>query len=127
MLAERRRIPSFVESLVPRSTSHLQAAGAVSESRAFMGRALAAAVFSLVLAGCANPCLKLAEKLCECSATTTARDSCKSSASNEQSLVTITTDDEERCSALIDQCDCHSLDTPEGKLACGLARDPDAN
>ena len=30
----------------------------------------------------------------------------------------------DRCGALLDGCDCHTIDTPEGKAACGLSRVP---
>lgn len=84
--------------------------------------ALAAAVLVLSLAGCKNPCLKLAEKICECQTTTTLRDACKQNASAEQSRVTITPEDEQVCEDLYDGCDCHDLDTAEGKQRCGMAR-----
>ncbi|MBI5545431.1 MAG: hypothetical protein HY901_16215 [Deltaproteobacteria bacterium] len=90
-----------------------------------MKRALLAfaAVACLSLAGCKGPCLQLAEKICECEATSTLRDQCKQRASDESSRVTVTVTDEEHCTTLLDGCDCHALDTADGKLACGLARD----
>jgi len=87
--------------------------------------ALAAAALCLPLAGCKNPCLKLAEKICECQTTTTLRDECNARASDEQSRVTITPADETVCTDLYADCDCHALDTVEGKTKCGLARSAD--
>jgi hypothetical protein len=80
------------------------------------------AAFALVLAGCTSPCVKLAQKLCECETTTEAQDNCKTTASEQESLVDVSSEDEDRCSDLIDGCDCHAIDTPQGKIACGLSR-----
>lgn len=85
----------------------------------------AAAILSvLALAGCKSPCVELAEKICECESTSTLRDQCNRRASDEASRVDVTAADEEICTSLVDVCDCHALDTQQGKLNCGLARDP---
>jgi len=81
-----------------------------------------AAVAALSLAGCTSPCVQLAQKLCECQPTTSARDSCNTAATNRASQVTVTSADETVCSGLLDKCDCHAVDTAEGKVNCGLAR-----
>jgi hypothetical protein len=83
----------------------------------------AAVILSLV--GCNGPCLKLAEKLCDCQATSTLRDTCNQQASDSQSTVTVTSADNDRCAALLDKCDCHAIDTVQGKIDCGLARGSD--
>jgi len=85
----------------------------------------ATAVLGLLIAsGCKNPCLELAQKICDCQSTTSLRDACNQQASDRNSLETVTPEDEETCTALMDKCDCHALDTAEGKLNCGIARDP---
>lgn len=83
--------------------------------------ALASAV-----AGCKNSCRVLAEQLCQCSATTALRDACLQKAANEDSRIGPTAADQATCKRLIPTCDCHTIGTPQGKVACGLAREPDA-
>lgn len=99
--------------------------------RPLMKRLLLAAAVSLAaLAGCKNPCLELAQKLCECESTATLRDSCSQRATDEANRNAVSPDQEANCRELMAPsdggrpCDCHMLDSPEGKLACGLARDP---
>jgi hypothetical protein len=76
---------------------------------------------SLALPACTEPCVELADKICGCQPASL-QDSCKSEATAESSRVQPTSADQQRCKALIDQCDCNQLATPEGKVACGLAR-----
>jgi hypothetical protein len=45
-------------------------------------------------------------------------------ASNEDSRIGPTSEDNARCQALLNECDCHLTNTPQGKIACGLARAP---
>ena len=71
---------------------------------------------------CTDPCLELAQKICDCQPTSALRDSCRQSASTEKGRINITSQDDQACSALVDGCDCHLLDTPEGKVKCGQAR-----
>lgn len=80
------------------------------------------AASSLLLGGCKGPCRTLAEKLCDCEATSLLRESCLREASQEESRVSPTVEQEAQCEALIEQCDCNSIETTEGKRACGLAR-----
>lgn len=87
-----------------------------------MKRALLAVTIAVSLAGCTGNCLKLAQKICECQATSTLRDQCKQQASNLESQVSVSSSQEQTCGALIDKCDCHALDTELGKQNCGLAR-----
>ena len=84
--------------------------------------ALLALVAASALGGCTRPCLALAEKICECETTSTARDNCRQQATNQQSLTSVSSADEEVCDALLDKCDCHQTSTDEGKRNCGLAR-----
>lgn len=79
---------------------------------------------TLALAGCKGNCRKLSERLCDCSANTFLRDDCNRRAANEESRIGPKPADEARCAALLKTCDCHTMDTPEGKRACGLARVP---
>jgi len=88
-----------------------------------MRLALFALLAAFALAGCSNPCIKLAEKICECQTNTVDREACNQRASNEKAQIDLTRTDEDRCAALVDKCDCHALATPEGKRNCGLARE----
>jgi len=90
-----------------------------------MLRFLAALAFATVaLAGCNGPCMQLAGKICDCQSTSTLRDQCNQQASDMKAQVNITGDDDNRCQALLNVCDCHALDTEQGKINCGMARDP---
>lgn len=80
------------------------------------------AASTLALGACKSPCRALSEKLCECSENSIQRDACVRQAANEESRVSPTAEDQDRCEALIDQCDCNDIETLEGKQACGLAR-----
>ncbi|HEY8211562.1 MAG TPA: hypothetical protein VIG99_28965 [Myxococcaceae bacterium] len=83
---------------------------------------IAAALLPLLLLGCKGSCRQLSEKLCDCQATTAARTSCLQRVASEESRIAPSSADEAVCSGLLDGCDCHQIDTPEGKVACGLAR-----
>jgi hypothetical protein len=89
--------------------------------RIAVGLFLAAA---LGLAACKGNCRKLSEKLCDCLPNSFLKDDCNRRAANEESRVGTKPDDELRCADLLKTCDCHTIDTPEGKRACGLARYP---
>ena len=80
--------------------------------------------FALPLAGCKGNCRKLSERLCDCSANSFLRDDCNRRAASEESRIGTKPADEARCATLLQTCDCHTVDTPEGKRACGLARLP---
>lgn len=83
---------------------------------------LCVAVSATLLAGCKSSCLKLSEKLCECSANSIDKEGCLQEAKNRDSFTEPDADANARCEALIDQCDCRTLATAEGKIHCGLAR-----
>ncbi|MFL5321509.1 MAG: hypothetical protein ACJ790_17740 [Myxococcaceae bacterium] len=80
-------------------------------------------VFSATtLVACKGSCRKLSEKLCDCARNTVERDSCLRRASNEESRVPVTPEDEATCADLLPKCDCNLINTPKGKQDCGLAR-----
>ena len=83
-----------------------------------------ASVLSVLVFGpaCKGDCRKLAEKLCDCAANTTEKNQCLTNAATEQGRVGTTPADETVCAQLYDGCDCHTINTPAGKVACGLAR-----
>jgi len=87
--------------------------------------AAAAAVALLGLAACKGNCRQLSEKMCDCATNTPDRENCLSAISQEASRVAPTPDQEQVCGALLKAtpgCDCHHVDTLEGKRACGMAR-----
>ncbi len=81
-----------------------------------------AAVLPLLLLGCKGSCRQLSEKLCDCQVTTNAKTSCLQRVASEEGRIGPTATDEAVCKQFLDTCDCHQIDTPEGKRACGLAR-----
>jgi hypothetical protein len=87
--------------------------------RALLGLCAAAL---LVVAGCKSPCRQLSEKLCECQANSLDKEACVKRAQQEESRVKPTDVQQQACEALLEGCDCHLIDTAEGKRACGLAR-----
>ena len=79
---------------------------------------------SLALAGCKGNCRKLSERLCDCQPNSYLKDDCNRRVANEESRVGANATQEATCANLLNTCDCHTIDTPEGKVACGLARKP---
>ena len=86
-------------------------------------------VVGLGLAGCKGQCRQLSERLCECALNTNERSTCVSRAANAEGANPPSFADEDFCRAKLQpgQCDCRLIDTPEGKVRCGLARDPNAS
>ncbi|MFO0597892.1 MAG: hypothetical protein U0228_21500 [Myxococcaceae bacterium] len=87
------------------------------------------AALALVLAGtgCKTSCRRLSEKLCDCTTSTTEKTSCLQVAANKESTaIVVSQEDQDRCEALIDSCDCRLVDTPAGKARCGWAEPSDA-
>jgi hypothetical protein len=82
----------------------------------------AAAVLLVLVPGCKGRCRALSEKLCDCSVNSLEKDACLRRASSEESRLAPTEDDELACEKLLPNCDCHTIDTPEGKRSCGLSR-----
>jgi hypothetical protein len=87
-----------------------------------MRRLLLISFAALALAGCKGKCRQLSEKLCDCYLTTTDKNACLTRAADNDGKYPPTTSDDETCAALLDTCDCHLTDTPEGKVRCGIAR-----
>jgi hypothetical protein len=77
---------------------------------------------ALASSACTSPCLQLAENICNCQNNENARNTCNSEEGTRNSQVNPTSDQENACSALLDKCDCNTIDTPQGKIDCGLAR-----
>lgn len=72
--------------------------------------------------GCKGNCRKLSERLCDCQANSVLKDDCNRRAASEESRIGSKAPDEVLCASLLKTCDCHNVDTPDGKRACGLAR-----
>jgi len=81
-----------------------------------------AAVLALLSLGCKGNCRQLSEKLCDCQVTTNAKTACLTRVASEDARIAPKPADEAVCAGLLSSCDCHQIDTPEGKRACGLAR-----
>ncbi|WP_224364787.1 hypothetical protein [Hyalangium versicolor] len=90
-----------------------------------MRRPVAIAVLALALlglSGCKGACRQLSEKLCDCNTNSVEKELCVQRAANDESYVEPTSEDEAVCEQKLDTCDCGTIDTDEGKVACGLAR-----
>ncbi len=87
---------------------------------------LVAVVALGVLAACKGPCRQLSEKLCDCSVNTFDRNTCLQKVSSAEGNAVVTSEDNNRCAALVNSCDCRLIDTAQGKINCGLAWDPDS-
>jgi hypothetical protein len=89
-------------------------------------RALLALACVLALsstAGCGDACRSHAEQICACLPDDGSRAACTRRAKEAEVNFPVSAADQQRCQQLIDQkqCDCKVLNTPEGKLTCGLA------
>jgi hypothetical protein len=85
---------------------------------------LLVSVLSLPLvAGCKTPCLDLANEICSCQPDTTSQSNCQTNAQNAQATFTVRGEDDAYCQQKLDEgvCDCNRLNTPEGRVNCGLA------
>jgi hypothetical protein len=80
------------------------------------------AASALVVGGCKSPCRQLSERQCDCTQSSSERNTCLQRAATQESIVTLTAADNQRCAELVEACDCRLIDTPEGKLKCGYAR-----
>lgn len=83
---------------------------------------LALVVAASLFTGCKSKCRQLSEKLCDCSLNSNDKTACLQRAASNESVNTVTDEDEATCQRLYDQCDCRLIDTPVGKIRCGLAR-----
>lgn len=82
--------------------------------------ALAAAAFG---AGCQDPCVTLAERICNCEATADERRACITNrVTNQQGSVEVSDDDRAFCQSVLDtgECTCAALDQ-NNLAACGFA------
>jgi hypothetical protein len=82
-----------------------------------------------LVAGCKGPCRNLAESLCQCANSSADKDACNQNVANEDSRIGPTDSDNAFCTTLLNPpadggigCDCHLINTTQGKIACGLAR-----
>ena len=88
-----------------------------------MMRHVVLALLCVVFAGgCRSNCRALSERQCECTLTTSERTVCLASVASREANNPPTPEDEDACEALVDECDCNLIDTPEGKRNCGIAR-----
>jgi hypothetical protein len=81
--------------------------------------------------GCADPCEELAERICTCQPTETSQSACKSRVEEQldKGPDKPTAGDDNYCEKLLDRCHdpeddravCARLETPQGKIDCGLA------
>lgn len=86
-------------------------------------RRLALAFVIFGSTACTEPCLQLAYNMCNCQPTTFLQQQCNVNAQNAESRAQPNADQQKVCSSLLSTCDCTQLTTPEGKEACGLARE----
>jgi hypothetical protein len=80
-------------------------------------------VVLFALPGCKGKCRQLSEKLCECGENSAVRDRCNREASAAEGVNPPTDADEAFCASKINGCDCRVVDTAQGKVNCGLARE----
>jgi hypothetical protein len=74
---------------------------------------------------CTDPCVALAERICNCEPTLATRRACVADRiTNQQGRVEVSDADREACSAALDTCTCAALD--ENDLgACGFTPEAD--
>lgn len=71
--------------------------------------------------GCQDPCVTLAERICNCQPTLNERETCRRERiATQQSVVVIDAADRALCEAKLDTCNCTALDTNDLD-ACGFA------
>jgi hypothetical protein len=76
----------------------------------------------LFLYSCSEPCLDLANRICDCEPTLDRRNTCKRIFVTNNP-VSISDNEQNRCEELLKTCNCSALDA--GNLAaCGLAKYP---
>jgi hypothetical protein len=89
-----------------------------------MSRVLVLLLLALGLgaSGCKSNCQQLSEELCNCAANAQLKAACLSRAATEAGNISATAQDNQLCGSLLNVCDCHTVNTYEGKVNCGLAR-----
>lgn len=95
--------------------------GVCGRVRGPMRHAVLILVAAFTLVGCKSQCRVLSEKQCDCTLSTTERTQCLAAVAQREGTNPPTPDDEARCADLIDLCDCRLVDTPQGKMRCGIA------
>ncbi len=77
-------------------------------------------VLAAAVAGCQDPCVALAERICNCEPTQINRRTCIADRiTSQQGAVTLTDADRELCAAKLDTCTCAALDQNDLD-ACGF-------
>lgn len=86
------------------------------------------AAVALLAAACTSPCQELGNRLCECPPIGTARDTCERQVDDQLNGLDPGQDQQDRCDAWLRSCHepsgaafCEWLETPDAKVACGLA------
>ena len=85
---------------------------------------LAASMLTVLLAnGCGNACFKLADQICSCQVNDTLKANCQQRARDQEAIFNVQSQDQQYCQSILDsgKCDCKKLDTPEGRVNCGMA------
>ncbi len=91
---------------------------------------LPAILLAAALAACSSPCQDLGNRLCQCSASGTARSTCESQVSDELKKANPGKAQEDLCSELLRTCNppnvpdvqfCEWILTTDAKIACGVA------
>lgn len=78
-----------------------------------------------LFAGCGNACKDLANHICDCQPTRGKKDRCQNSVSIANSNASLSSEQQDLCSSILDSgaCTCQALQNGD-LAACGLARDP---
>jgi hypothetical protein len=91
-------------------------------------RLLALALAVPLWGACTSPCMQVQQLLCQCQGSTqTERNTCEDAASAQEQLAPPDEAQLAACEALVPECEaqvaqgCDTLDTPAGRVACGIA------
>ncbi len=76
----------------------------------------------ILTCACSEPCLDLANRICDCEPTANRRNTCKNTFVRNNP-VSISEDDEKRCEKLLRTCSCDALEKGDYQ-ACGLSKAP---
>jgi len=86
------------------------------------------------LAGCSSPCQELGEKLCECRPATQSKRTCENAVRQNLERLDPSEEQEELCEAKLKSCEddkpgdvsfCTWVQGEQGKIACGIALEPE--
>lgn len=89
--------------------------------RSVVGGAAGALLLAVVVGGCQDPCVELAQRICNCEPTAVARRLCISNRiTSRQGAIEVSDDDRALCSAKLDTCSCAALDQNDLD-ACGFS------